>query len=319
MNLTTTEQKRRLAALGIVRVLKTETSIIAKPLASVNIKNIPDSAEPAIRNWIREHPGRHEVYGSGAMATHSVTARKPADLDIVIDRPEHAAYSIASILRRKGIKTNITSNPQFGSFVVQVKKNSELVDAIDIHPIKDHTKDYEFHGSSLPPHNKRGINIQRSADQLLRKANAITEIHEGGMGAAPKRNLKDTIDFITTAKLLVGSMQSRTEADRAKIRKVKENIKVWEAHLRTLKDEKSVKKLVDRTPISKSRNIKFVSASQALDADVDQLIFGKDDKVKVRTSNSNNKIKVNTKKKVRKIKNKKRFTKLTKRIKDLTY
>jgi hypothetical protein len=191
--LTPTEQRRKTAAKTICSTLSKEFSVIAKPLASVNIRNIPDAAELAVRNWIRSHAGRHEVYGSSAMATHSVTARPPQDLDIVIDNPGHAARVLADILRRKRIKTKVTANPEWKSYVVQVMKNGAWVDAIDIHPIQEHSGKFEFHGESQKPIATRGINIQRASDQLLRKANAVTTITEGRMGAPEKRNFKDTI------------------------------------------------------------------------------------------------------------------------------
>jgi hypothetical protein len=275
--LTPIEQRRKTAAKTIVKTLSNEFSVIAKPLSSVNIRNIPDAAEPAVRNWLRSHVGRHEVYGSGAMATHSVTARPPQDLDIVIDNPGHAAKALAGILRRKRIKTKVVANPRWKSYVVQVMKNGAWVDAIDIHPIQEHSGKFEFHGESKKPIATRGINIQRASDQLLRKANAVTAITEGRMGAPEKRNFKDTIDFITTSELLLASLELKTKAQQARASQVRSAIKVWRSHLRTIEAAPSKKKIVRKKPVSKTRADTYISKAKSRPAvDLDNLIFEAD-------------------------------------------
>jgi len=270
--LTKPKKKRKQAASTIVKTLHGETTVVAKPLSKVDIKNIPNVAEPAIKNWIGKQK-QHEVYGSGAMATHSIHARRPADLDLVISNPRGAATALSNILRKHEIKTKIVGNPEWGSYVVQICKNGEWVDALDIHPIKGHRGRYEFYGSSKAPLNKRGINIQRASDQLLRKANSITQRNkEGRMGAAPHRELKDTQDFIQTAEVLVASMEAKTKAEQAKVKKVREAIKVWEAHLRTLEGGK--KKIAKEKAISKTRVAKFVREAVKKPAmNIDDLIF----------------------------------------------
>ena len=82
MKLIQPEQKRFDAALLIAKTLGNELSVVSKPLSSVDVKNIPNSVEPQIKDWIRKYKGKSEVYGSGAMSTHSFHARKPQDLDI---------------------------------------------------------------------------------------------------------------------------------------------------------------------------------------------------------------------------------------------
>ena len=282
--LTSTEQQRKTAAKTIVATLGKEFSVIAKPLASVNIRNIPDVAEPAVRNWLRTHSGRHEVYGSGAMATHAVAARPPRDLDIVIDNPGLAAKALAGILRRKRIKTKIVSNPQWKSHVVQVMRNGVWVDAIDIHPIQEHAGKFEFHGASQKPIATKGINIQRASDQLLRKANAVTATTEGRMGASEKRNLKDTIDFITTSELLLASLELKTKAQQARASQVRSAIKVWRSHLRTLEAAPGKKKIARKKPVSKTREDTYISKAKSRPAvGLDNLIF-EEDGVSVRTT-----------------------------------
>ena len=273
--LTQSEERRKQAALTIVRTLSEETSVVAKPMSSVNVKNIPDNAEPAIRSYIRTLKN-HEVYGSASMATHSIHARRPNDLDIVVTNPRKVAYDFSNIMRRKGIKTKVVGNPEWGSYVVQACQKGEWVDCCDIHPISKHGGKFDFYGSSQKPLTKNKINIQRSSDQLLRKFNAVTQIDPktGKMGGSPHRDIKDTQDAIQIAELLLASMELKSKAQLAKAKKVKTELKVWKAHLRTLNGGKSATKTKKQKPISETRQKKFVKKAVKKPAkNVDDLIF----------------------------------------------
>jgi hypothetical protein len=160
-----------------------------------------------------------------------------------------------------------------GAFVVQVLKRKDWVDALDIHPIAGHAGKFDFHGESKPPMAKKGISIQRAADQLLRKANAVTAKQpDGRMGAAEHRNLKDTQDFIATAKTLLASMQLKSKAEQGRAKKVKEAIQVWERHLKTI--EGAPKKPPKRKAISNTRQKRFKAKARAKPAQhTDNLIF----------------------------------------------
>ena len=253
--------QRRSAALLICKTLGDELSVVAKPLSAVNIRNIPDSVEPAIRNWIRQHAGKHEVYGSAAAATHRIGGRRPSDLDLVVPNPRTAANALAGIMRRRQIKCRVTPSKSQGAFVVQIWKSRGWADALDIHPVRGHSGRYEFYGESKPPMTERGINIQTAADQLLRKANAITaKQSDGRMGAPEHRNLKDTQDFIATAKMLLASMQLRSKAEQERAKKVRAAIRVWERHLKTIK---GAPKPTKRKPISKARQERFIQKAIA--------------------------------------------------------
>jgi len=272
--LTQSEERRRNAALIIVKTLSEEASVVSKPLSAVNVRNIPDNAEADIRNYIRTLKS-HEVYGSTSMATHSIHARRPNDLDIVVTNPRKVAYDFSNIMRRKGIKTKVVGNPEWGSYVVQVNIKGEWEDCCDVHPISDFRGKYDFYGSSKLPLKKKGISLQRASDQLLRKANAITQRKkDGSMGAPPHRELKDTIDFITTTELLLASMELKSKAQLAKAKRVKEELKVWKAHLRKLKGDKKKKAITKKKPLSATRQKKFISkAIKKPGKDVDDLIF----------------------------------------------
>lgn len=261
-----TAAARRSAAKTIVQTLGDEVSIIAKPLSQVDIRNIPNAVEPAIRNWIKQH-GKHEIYGSGAMATHQTHGRQPQDLDLVIDKPRQAANALAGVMRTKGVNCKVVPSKSPGAYVVQTQRGGEWVDALDIHPLEGHAGAYDFYGRSHAPITQNGIKIQRAADQLLRKANAVMQ--KGG--APAHRELKDTRDFITTAKILVESIETRTTAQRARVRGVKAAIKVWEAHLKTIK---GAPKPAKRKQISDAKTRRYAKKAVSAPAiDLNNLVF----------------------------------------------
>lgn len=271
--LTQVEEKRRNAALTICKTLSEETSVVSKPLSKVDIKHIPNNVEADIRNWLRKYQA-HEIYGSAAMATHSIHARVPNDLDIAVGNPKYVANSLASVMRSKGIKVKIVSNPMWSSYVIQVFKNGEYKDAVDIHPLNQHRGSYEFFGSSQAPVSKKKLNIQKSSDQLLRKFNAITQRQkDGSMSSSSHREIKDTTDAIQITELLLASMELKSKAQLAKAKQVKEELKVWKAHLRKLKGGKK-KVTGKRKPLSATRQKKFVrKAVNKPGKDIGDLIF----------------------------------------------
>lgn len=260
-----------------MKVLTNEESVVAKPFTKVDIKHIPNDSEPQIKNWIRQRK-KHIVYGSSAMATRSFVARQPHDLDLVVDSPRTAAQAFSRILRAKGHTVRVVPDPKWGAYAVQVKQPSGRYEvAADIHPIKRFEGKYDFYGASLPPIPKNGINLQRAADQLLRKGNAIMTTN------APHRELKDTADFVATAKQLVASMEVRSDADQVRIREVKSAIGVWERHLKSLKGSKAVIGTVKRQPLTDTKRKKFVcAAKKRLETDVDNIAFESGTNVKPR-------------------------------------
>lgn len=266
-----TDKQRRTAAMTIVKTLDDELSVVAKPLALVDIQNIPNRVEPAVRNWLRSH-GNHEVYGSAAMATHQITGRQPADLDIVITNPNAAARGLAAVMRRGGVKCRVVPSQSAGAYIVQTYLRQDWQDAVDIHPVRGHAGAYEFYGQSSPPMTKNGIRIQRAADQLLRKANSVTGTRtDGSMGAAPARELKDTRDFVANARLLLASMETKTAGEIARARKVRAAIAVWERHLRAMPGAPAKPK---RKAISKTRKTRYTQKSRANPGvELDNLIF----------------------------------------------
>jgi len=260
--LTASENLRYKSGIRILDILSNERSVVAKPMSQVNIRNIPDTVEPAIRDWIKKH-SQHEIYGSGAMKSRSIIARTPADMDLVINNPKSAVSAIASIMQNKGIKVKIESDPKYNAYKVQIQKQGKWVDSIDIHPTKGHYGKYEIYGSSQPPTIRDGMRIQKASDQLLRKARSVmgTDPRTGKMEAPPARRLKDTIDFITTAKLLIASKKLKGKAEYKRAMAAEKELKVWEKYLKSIEENKGKKKITKKKQISKTRHKQFINFS----------------------------------------------------------
>jgi len=236
MGMTQEERRRHKDGMLIIKTLKDETSVVAKPMSPSKAKNIPSNVSKEIRRVISNTP-QHEVYGSLAMESRTFSQRKPNDIDMVVSNPKAKAYEIQQAFKRKGYKTKVVSNEQFNSHVVQIFTNGEWVDAADIHPYSEHSQKFDVYGQSVKPQTINGINVQRTSDQLLRKANSVMAMNKktGTYGAAPHRNQKDVSDFITTARILADSKQLQAEAELHKVKKVRKALKSWKRHAKRIK------------------------------------------------------------------------------------
>ena len=270
----TKANKLKKAGRTILDVVGDEYSVYAKSLSSRNAENVPKNVAPDIDKYLKNNP--HEVYGSLAMSTHTGLSRTPSDIDMVVLNPRRTANVMAAKMRRKGYKTKTTSNPAFGQYVVQIKKNGEWVDVADIHPIKGHRGKFDVYGSSLNPIEKDGMNIQRAADQLLRKGNAVMgKNNNGSFGPAPHRALKDTADFVTTSRLLIDSKELQAKAELRRVRKARKALKVWKKHVRNMDGyNKDLK--VGRDPIPDKDEREFMEfAAENPKHDIDNIVLGK--------------------------------------------
>ena len=171
----------------------------------------------------------------------------------------------------RGHKTNIESNPQFNSHVVQVKKGGVWVDVADIHPIKEHKKKFEVFGKSVAPKDVGGIKVQAARDQLFRKANSVMayDPKTQTFGAAEHRRKKDVSDFITTSRLLLDSKQLQAEAELAKVSRGRKALKSWRKHAKKI-DAGHVRK----DPIPERQEQRFINyAVRNPNLDVEEITF----------------------------------------------
>jgi hypothetical protein len=281
--LTKEEQKLKNAGMVIVGAVSSEFSVYGEEPQMVNATNVPDDTEPAIYEHLRSLSA-HEVYGSVPAKSQSPVARAPADIDMVVPEPKVTAQAIKAQLEARGHKTNVTSNPQFGSYVVQVEnEKGEFVDAADIHPLEGHYTKYEVHGESLPPYKMNGVFVQRLSDQLMRKANSVLGNNNNGkFGAAPHRQLKDEADFVTTARTLIDSKKLQAEADIKKAAEAEKALKLWEKRVKKHPDYSPKMYAVGRDPIPEKQEQKFIKfAEQHPEADVDNIVLGTDGHLRI--------------------------------------
>lgn len=269
MKLNREERKRHNDGMVILEILENETSVIQKPLVPGSAGNVPANVSQGILNVLRRG-GRHEVYGSLAMGTKTFAQRKPNDIDMVVDNPRVTAARISQKLSAKGHRTQIESNPEFNSHVVQMQKGKEWVDVADIHPISEHDQKFDVYGKSIPPTLVNGIHVQTAEDQLLRKANSVMAYNAKTKtyGAKPARKAKDVGDFVSTSRLLLDSKQLQAEAEMAKVQKGRKALRSWERHAKKVGAKKSV------DPIPERQEQKFIKhALNNPNLDVDTLTF----------------------------------------------
>ena len=270
MKLTAAEKKRRADGMTILNILSNETSVIQKPLLPSDAANVPENVSLDILS-ILKGTEKHEVYGSLAMGTKTFAQRKPNDIDMVVKNPKKTASIISQRMSARGHKTNIESNPQFNSHVVQVKKGGEWVDVADIHPIEGHKTKFDVFGRSVAPKEVGGIKVQAARDQLFRKANSVMayDPKTKTFGAAEHRKQKDVNDFITTSRLLLDSKQLQAEAELAKVAKGRKALKSWRKHAKKI-DAGHVRK----DPIPERQEQRFINyAVKNPNLDVEEITF----------------------------------------------
>lgn len=275
--LTKAEQQRYDDGMTILKTVSDETSVVSKELKTTDAGNVPDRAAASLDKYIRSID-KHELYGSLAMKSRTFAARKPNDVDIVVNQPKKVALDVRHIMQRTGSKARIESNPEFNSHVVQVKKGKEWVDAVDIHPLQEHKVKFDVYGKSLPPSIVKGVKVQRAADQLLRKANSVMGYNpkEKRMGPAEHRRYKDVVDFVTTSRLLLDSKQLKAEAELEQVKTGRKALVSWRKHARSLKKHDTKKSKISKDPIPEYREQQFIRYARLNPSvDVDSISLNK--------------------------------------------
>ena len=277
MKLTKVEQQRYDDGMTILKTVSDETSVVSKEVKTTDAANVPNQSAAQLDKYIQSI-NKHELYGSLAMKSRTFTARKPNDVDIVVNQPKKVAADVRRIMQRTGSKARIESNPEFNSHVVQVMKGNEWVDAVDIHPLQEHKVKFDVFGKSLPPTIIKGVKVQRAADQLLRKANSVMGYNrkEKRMGPAEHRQYKDVVDFVTTSRLLLDSKQLKAEAELEQVKTGRSALVSWRKHARSLKEHDVKKSKIGKDPIPEYREQQFIRHARLNPSlDVDSIVLNK--------------------------------------------
>ena len=256
------------AGMTIVRFASTARTLVRKNVSSAHATTISKKTGEAIDNWLRKQP-EHVIYGSLPSYRQSFQARKPVDLDLAVDNLKEAATEILEIFKKTSKKESRIKQTRYG-YCIQVKTNGDWTTAVDIHKLGTYHRKY-IHGSTLEPYEKDKLKIQRITDQVLRKADSVMEQRI----VKPKRHLKDVVDFINIAKLLIASKEIRQLAKIAKGKNIKtankilieakearEALKVLEQYARTLKDY-GKKHRIKRDTIPAQKKEQFITFAKA--------------------------------------------------------
>ena len=263
------------AGLELVKIASTARTLVRRPFKASKAVTIPLAVGKEIEKWLKAHP-EHVVYGSLPMRGQMFKYRETRDIDLAVRNPRQAALEIKAIFQRHSkLPVRIISSPGKRRYAVQVKLKGEWVDAVDIHQIGMFYGDYDVYGSTLPPYDEEGIKIQKLADQLLRKANSVMayDPKEKRFGPKPERAVKDIVDFVNTAKMLIASKRVRAKATLARIKRAEKALKVWERYAKKLEGYGSKYK-VYKKQVTEEKEKKFIDyALRHPDIPVKNLVF----------------------------------------------
>lgn len=318
--LTQAEIKRKNAGMELVRLASTAKTLVRRKVSAGGAATISKEAGKEIDKWLQQN--EHNIYGSLPTKKQMFKSREAKDIDLAVENPRATATALKRILDKKGkYPTKIIKSPGGKRYAVQVKKNGKWIDAADIHSIGLYYGNYSVYGSTLPPLNQNGLNIQKLADQLLRKANSVMaeDPATGKFGPKPERAIKDTADFINVAKMLIASKEVRAKATLKRVEEAKKAISVWERYYNSIKGRK---RKIRKKPVSAKRKKKFTEfALEHPAAPVKDIVFTtKGIKHKKSTSTTKKKYhkKVVSPYSGKKQKNKRAKSELGKRIEDMT-
>lgn len=271
---------------GIVKTCSSDrsSSLIQNDISSRFAQNVPLSSASAIDKIIASR--KHEIYGSIATTSHSYGARRPQDIDLAVQNPRETACEILSIIRKKGIKSEIYESKSPNAYSVKILKDGEMKTGIDLHPIKHHYKNYKVvYGSTLPAERIGKFQVQSIRDQQLRKGASVLKKE----GADEHRILKDEADFINVSRLMLDQKQLMAESELARIKKSRKDLEAIKKHTRKHKEYNSREYPISKDTIPEKQKQKFIKFSlQHPSTDVRNLIL-QNNKVKTITQKKKNK------------------------------
>ena len=262
MKLTGEEKRRYNAGIEILKIASTTRTLVRKSVLTSKTSSLTKESGKAVDAYLRKHPS-HIIYGSLAAKQQMFKSRAAKDVDLAIDNPQKVARELQQILHKYSNKQmKIISSPGKNRYAVQVKTGEEWNDVFDIHKAGIFYGEY-IQGQTLDPYNQKdGLRIQKLLDQLLRKGNSVLayDTKEKRFGPKPDRIMKDSIDFVNVAKMLIASKRVRAEAGLARVKKAEKDIKVWENYVKQL-NEYGVKYKVYPEHISKKKEKMFIEYS----------------------------------------------------------
>jgi hypothetical protein len=247
----------------VSKTLNEGLSLYAHPVSVKKTKDIPKEIHDWLNTFIRSNPV--EIFGSLGMQSYAPHARKPGDLDAVVDNPEYIARTITSKLQAHGYDAMTYRHPWKGGWQVKIRKNNIDTVIADLHPKQGHTVRYAEYGFTKKPSLVGGVLIQEAEDQLLRKANNI--MHKQGVGS--HRIAKDVEDFVVIANTMLDSKQLRAQAKMAQVTQAKKELAKILEYAKSVKgiDAQSKKRMVkDPIPAAlEKRVIAYAKSNPEID------------------------------------------------------
>lgn len=180
------------------------TQPATKPIDFTQVKYLPETAGPAVEQWIRTHPKQDPVIGgSTAAQAHFPSARRGADIDILVKDPKKASAEIFQTVKKElgAEKVRLTSDPRWDAYAVETKTATGWHHAVDIHKTVEPGSQLRLGFETQSPIDIKGIKYQRAGELLQRKGETVLQPSDPGMIGPTEtfrsRRMKDIPDFDT--------------------------------------------------------------------------------------------------------------------------
>ncbi|MCK4822935.1 hypothetical protein KA005_44655, partial [bacterium] len=159
------------------------TQPATKPIDFTQVKYLPEKAGPVVEQWIRTHPKQDPVIGgSTAAQAHFPSARRGADIDILVKDPKKASAEIFQTVKKElgAERVRLTSDPKWGAYAVETKTATGWHHAVDIHKTVEPSSQLRLGFETQPPITIKGIKYQRAGELLQRKAETVLQPSDPG-------------------------------------------------------------------------------------------------------------------------------------------
>jgi hypothetical protein len=219
------------------------TKLPTKPVDFANVKYLPEKAGPAVEQWIRTHPQQDPVIGgSTAAQAHFPSARRGADIDILVRDPKSAGAELFKIVQKElgPERVRLVDDPKWDACAVETRAaaGGRWHHGVDIHRTVDPGSSLRYGFETQKPITVEGIKYQQAGELISRKAESVLQPSSPGtIGPTqtfrPQR-IKDIKDYETYISDVLKLRKEQAESARFfsghKVKKVEKLEDVFEGY-----------------------------------------------------------------------------------------
>jgi hypothetical protein len=177
-----------------------------QPVDFTNVKYLPGRSGPAVEQWIRSHPKQDPVIGgSTAAQAHFPSARRGADIDLLVKDPKAASVELYRVVERElgPEHVRLVSDPKWGAYAVETRASvkGDWHHGVDIHKSTEPGSQLRYGFETQSPVKVEGIQYQRAGELIQRKAETVLQPSDPGTIGPTKafrpQRQKDIPDYET--------------------------------------------------------------------------------------------------------------------------